>query len=88
MTPDPQAPALAEGTASVAAAPIDRSATGNRGAAAPVHDVAPLAWVIDEIRASLTEATSRIKSYLGNKADVDGLRTAVRCIHEQRVALR
>jgi chemosensory pili system protein ChpA (sensor histidine kinase/response regulator) len=53
-----------------------------------VHDIAPLAWVIDEIRASLTEATSRIKSYLGNKADVDGLRTAGQHVHQVSGALQ
>ena len=51
-------------------------------------DVAPLAWVIDEIRASLSEALSLIKGFLGNKADVDRLRGAGGQIHQVSGALQ
>ena len=58
-------------------------------AAAPATtDVAPLAWVIDEIRSSLAEALSGIKGFLGNKGDVDRLRGAGAQIHQITGALQ
>ena len=51
-------------------------------------DVAPLAWVIDEIRSSLSEALSSVKGFLGNKADIDKLRSAIAQIHQVSGALQ
>ncbi|HQR72200.1 MAG TPA: Hpt domain-containing protein [Burkholderiaceae bacterium] len=51
-------------------------------------DVAPLAWVIDEIRTSLTEAVNGLKAFLANKQDVDSLRNARNQIHQANGALQ
>ncbi len=58
----------------------DRADPAVPGAGMP--DVAPLAWVIDEIRSSLTQAVSALKGFLGNKSDVDGLRSALEHVHQ------
>ncbi len=52
------------------------------------QDIAPLAWVIDEIRTSLTEATSSVKTFLGNKQDLDSLRSARNHVHQTNGALQ
>ncbi len=51
-------------------------------------DIAPLAWVIDEIRTSLTEAVNGLKGFLANKQDVDSLRNARNQIHQANGALQ
>lgn len=51
-------------------------------------DVAPLAWVIDEIRSSLTEAVNGLKAFLANKQDVDSLRNARSQVHQANGALQ
>src|SRR5512139_968583 len=51
-------------------------------------DVAPLAWVIDEIRTSLTEAVNGMKAFLANKQDIDSLRNARNQVHEANGALQ
>ena len=45
-------------------------------------DIAPLAWVIDEIRTSLTDAVNGLKAFLANKQDVDSLRNARNQVHQ------
>ncbi|HYA65371.1 MAG TPA: hypothetical protein VEE84_01695, partial [Burkholderiaceae bacterium] len=56
--------------------------------ASTTTDVAPLAWVIDEIRSSLSEALSSVKGFLGNKGDVDRLRSASGQVHQVSGALQ
>ncbi len=56
--------------------------------AAPQQDMAPLAWVIDEIRTSLNEATAAIKTFLGNKSNTDSLRSAREHVHQVSGALQ
>ena len=51
-------------------------------------DVAPLAWVIDEIRSSLTEAVNGLKAFVANKQDVDSLRNARNQVHQANGALQ
>ncbi len=51
-------------------------------------DIAPLAWVIDEIRTSLTEAVNGLKAFLANKQDVDSLRNARNQVHQANGALQ
>ena len=51
-------------------------------------DIAPLAWVIDEIRASLTEAVNGLKAFVASKQDVDSLRNARNQIHQANGALQ
>jgi len=51
-------------------------------------DVAPLAWVIDEIRTSLGEAVSGLKAFVANKQDVDSLRNARNQVHQANGALQ
>ena len=51
-------------------------------------DIAPLAWVIDEIRSSLTEAVNGLKAFLANKQDVDSLRNARNQVHQANGALQ
>ncbi len=51
-------------------------------------DIAPLAWVIDEIRTSLTEAVNGMKAFLANKQDVDSLRNARNQVHQANGALQ
>jgi chemosensory pili system protein ChpA (sensor histidine kinase/response regulator) len=57
-------------------------------APAAAQDVAPLAWVIDEIRTSLNEASGATKNFLANKADVDALRNATEHVHQVSGALQ
>ncbi len=57
-------------------------------APAPAQDVAPLAWVIDEVRASLSEAITSIKAFLANKADIDRLRSANEHVHQVSGAMQ
>jgi len=40
------------------------------------QDVAPLAWVIDEIRTAFGHALTGVRAFLGNKHDLDSLRSA------------
>ncbi len=51
-------------------------------------DIAPLAWVIDEIRNSLTEAVNGLKAFLASKQDVDSLRNARSQVHQANGALQ
>jgi len=51
-------------------------------------DVAPLAWIIDEIRTSLGEAVSGLKAFVANKQDVDSLRNARNQVHQANGALQ
>ena len=51
-------------------------------------DIAPLAWVIDEIRSSLTDATNGLKAFVANKQDVDSVRNARNQIHQANGALQ
>jgi chemosensory pili system protein ChpA (sensor histidine kinase/response regulator) len=51
-------------------------------------DIAPLAWVIDEIRNSLNEAVNGLKAFVANKQDVDSLRNARNQVHQANGALQ
>ncbi len=51
-------------------------------------DVAPLAWVIDEIRTSLNEAVNGLKAFVANKQDVDSLRNARNQVRQANGALQ
>ena len=51
-------------------------------------DIAPLAWVIDEIRNSLAEAVNGLKGFVANKQDVDQIRNARNQIHQANGALQ
>jgi chemosensory pili system protein ChpA (sensor histidine kinase/response regulator) len=51
-------------------------------------DVAPLAWVIDEIRTSLGEAVGGLKAFVANKQDVDSIRNARNQVHQANGALQ
>ncbi len=51
-------------------------------------DIAPLAWVIDEIRNSLTDAVNGLKGFVANKQDVDQIRNARNQIHQANGALQ
>lgn len=51
-------------------------------------DVAPLAWVIDEIRTSVGQAANGIKSFVASKQDADSLRTARNQVHQTHGALQ
>ena len=51
-------------------------------------DIAPLAWVIDEIRTSLNEAVNGLKAFVANKQDVDSLRNARNQVHQANGALQ
>jgi chemosensory pili system protein ChpA (sensor histidine kinase/response regulator) len=51
-------------------------------------DIAPLAWVIDEIRNSLSEAVNGLKAFLASKQDVDSLRNARSQVHQANGALQ
>jgi chemosensory pili system protein ChpA (sensor histidine kinase/response regulator) len=52
------------------------------------QDVAPLAWVIDEIRTAFGQALAGVRNFLGNKQDLDGLRDARNQIHQSNGALQ
>ncbi len=51
-------------------------------------DIAPLAWVMDEIRHSLNEAVNGLKAFVASKQDVDSLRGARNQIHQANGALQ
>ncbi len=51
-------------------------------------DIAPLAWVIDEIRTSLNDAVGGVKNFLGAKQDLDSLRNARNQVHQANGALQ
>src|SRR5512137_110201 len=51
-------------------------------------DVAPLAWVIDEIRTSLNEAVAGLKTFVANKQDLDSIRNARNQVHQANGALQ
>jgi len=55
---------------------------------APAQDVAPLAWVIGEIRGSLGEAIKAAKGFLASKSDVDAIRSAREHVHQVTGALQ
>ncbi|HUN92173.1 MAG TPA: Hpt domain-containing protein [Burkholderiaceae bacterium] len=52
------------------------------------QDIAPLAWVIDEIRSSLNQALAGIRTFLANKQDIDSLRAARNQVHQTNGALQ
>ena len=52
------------------------------------QDVAPLAWVIDEIRSAFGHGLAGMRAFLGNKQDVDSLRDARNQIHQSNGALQ
>jgi chemosensory pili system protein ChpA (sensor histidine kinase/response regulator) len=52
------------------------------------QDIAPLAWVMDEIRTSLGGASDGIKAFLASKQDLDSLRNARNQIHQANGALQ
>jgi len=52
------------------------------------QDIAPLAWVIDEIRGSLSQAVTGVKSYVANKQDGESLRNARNQVHQANGALQ
>ncbi|MCU0951978.1 MAG: Hpt domain-containing protein [Burkholderiaceae bacterium] len=52
------------------------------------QDIAPLAWVIDEIRGSLAAAIGGIKTFVASKQDVDSLRNARNQVHQANGALQ
>jgi chemosensory pili system protein ChpA (sensor histidine kinase/response regulator) len=52
------------------------------------QDIAPLAWVINEIRTSLGDAVAGVKAFLGTKEDVDSLRNARSNVHQANGALQ
>jgi len=51
-------------------------------------DIAPLAWVIDEIRTSLAEAVNGLKGFIANKQDLESVRNARNHIHQANGALQ
>ncbi|HEX4596991.1 MAG TPA: Hpt domain-containing protein [Burkholderiaceae bacterium] len=52
------------------------------------QDVAPLAWVIDEIRTAFGHTLAGVRAFLGNKQDLDSLRDARNQIHQSNGALQ
>ena len=52
------------------------------------QDVAPLAWVIDEIRTAFGHTLAGVHAFLGNKQDLDSLRDARNQIHQSNGALQ
>jgi chemosensory pili system protein ChpA (sensor histidine kinase/response regulator) len=52
------------------------------------QDIAPLAWVIDEIRGSLTQAVDGIQKFVASKQDTDALRDARNQVHQANGALQ
>jgi chemosensory pili system protein ChpA (sensor histidine kinase/response regulator) len=52
------------------------------------QDIAPLAWVIDEIRSSLNHALAGVRTFLANKQDIDALRAARNQVHQTNGALQ
>ncbi len=55
--------------------------------AGTAQDLAPLAWVIDEIRISLAEASSSVRLFAAAKQDVEPLRVARNHVHQTHGAL-
>ncbi len=51
-------------------------------------DVAPLAWVLGEIRTALGQATVGVQTFLGTKHDVEALRGARAQVHQANGALQ
>ncbi len=51
-------------------------------------DMAPLAWVIDEIRESLGLAADSIRRFVAQKSDLESLRTARNQVHQTHGALQ
>jgi chemosensory pili system protein ChpA (sensor histidine kinase/response regulator) len=56
--------------------------------ASAAPDVAPLAWVMDEIRTSVAQAGTNIKAFVGAKQDLDSLRNARNQVHQTHGALQ
>ena len=52
------------------------------------QDIAPLAWVIDEIRGSLTAAAEALGRFVENKNDGQPLRDARNQVHQANGALQ
>ena len=52
------------------------------------QDIAPLAWVIDEIRGSLNLAIDGVKVFVANKQDGDALKNARNQVHQAHGALQ
>ena len=51
-------------------------------------DMAPLAWVIDEIREALGRAANSVKAFAGQKEDLDSLRAGRAQVHQTHGALQ
>ena len=51
-------------------------------------NIAPLAWVIGEIRTSLAQASDSLEAFLGHKQDLDRLRQAREQVHQANGALQ
>jgi len=68
--------------------PVRADGAAPEAAPRALPDMAPLAWVVDEIRSSLTEAVHAAKAFLGNKADTDSLRVATEQVHQVSGALQ
>jgi len=54
----------------------------------PSQDIAPLAWVIDEIRGSLTAAAEALGRFVENRQDLQPLRDARNQVHQANGALQ
>ncbi len=52
------------------------------------QDIAPLAWVIDEIRGSLAQAVQGVQKFVASKQDTDALRDARNQVHQANGALQ
>jgi chemosensory pili system protein ChpA (sensor histidine kinase/response regulator) len=52
------------------------------------QDIAPLAWVIDEIRGSLNLAIDGVKVFIANKQDGDALKNARNQVHQAHGAMQ
>jgi len=52
------------------------------------QDIAPLAWVIDEIRASLGQAVDSVKAFQADRQDAEPLRNARNQVHQAHGALQ
>jgi chemosensory pili system protein ChpA (sensor histidine kinase/response regulator) len=52
------------------------------------QDIAPLAWIIDEIRASLAQAVTGSKTFVASKNDLESLRAARNHVHQAHGALQ
>ena len=59
----------------------------SQGSAGAARDIAPLSWVVGEIRAALGHAADDAASFFASATQVDDLRSAIRQLHEVAGAL-